>query len=232
VECHNSFALNSGDGSFVLSGPDTYTPGGDPITISVALADQGQLRWGFEATVLDGSNLPVGNIVVTNMTHTQLSVAVNARQYVKHQSAGTFAGTPDQSPGWSFDWEPPVEDAGPVTFYAAGNAANNNLSNQGDFIYTTSLTVNPADPAPCCGAFDPEGLSGNFDYDPENFKDISDILMLARYSLLGGEPGPCLAEGNTDGDPECFLDISDILRLARFSLLGGAAPAPCVAACE
>jgi hypothetical protein len=84
----------------------------------------------------------------------------------------------------------------------------------------------------CCGTYDSEGLSGNVDFDPDNFKDISDILMLARYSLLGGTKPPCIAEANVDGDVDCFTDISDILRLARYSLLGGAAPAPCLALCE
>jgi hypothetical protein len=84
----------------------------------------------------------------------------------------------------------------------------------------------------CCGVYDPDNRSGNVDHDPDNFKDISDILMLARYALLGGDTPPCLAEGNTDADPDCFTDISDILRLARYSLLGGEAPGFCLPACE
>jgi hypothetical protein len=84
----------------------------------------------------------------------------------------------------------------------------------------------------CCGLYDPDNRSGNVDYDPDNFKEISDILMLARYSLLGGAVPPCLAEANTDGDPDCFTDISDILKLARYSLLGGEAPAFCLQTCE
>jgi Zn-dependent metalloprotease len=85
---------------------------------------------------------------------------------------------------------------------------------------------------PCCGLYGAENRTGNVDYDPANFKDISDILMLARYSLLGGDVPPCMAEANTDGDAECFTDISDILRLARYSLLGGEAPAFCLPECE
>jgi hypothetical protein len=84
----------------------------------------------------------------------------------------------------------------------------------------------------CCGLYDPHGRTGNVDGDPDGFKDISDILMLARFSLLGGQAPACLAEANTDGDPECFTDISDILRLARFALLGGEAPAFCLPECE
>lgn len=84
----------------------------------------------------------------------------------------------------------------------------------------------------CCGIYDPFGLTGNLDQDEQNFKDISDILLLARYAFFGGPQPICLADANTDGDPECQTDISDILRLSRFALLGGPAPAECLAECE
>jgi hypothetical protein len=87
-------------------------------------------------------------------------------------------------------------------------------------------------PFPCCGFYDPDNRSGNVDYDPGNFKEISDILMLARYALQGGQRPLCLDEANTDSDADCFTDISDILRLARYSLQGGEAPAICLPACE
>jgi hypothetical protein len=84
----------------------------------------------------------------------------------------------------------------------------------------------------CCGVYDPFGLTGNLDQDEQNFKDITDILLLARYAFFGGPQPICLADANTDGDPECQTDISDILRLSRYALLGGAAPAECLAECE
>lgn len=67
-------------------------------------------------------------------------------------------------------------------------------------------------------------VCGNVDNDPDGFVDISDILMLARYSLLGGQEPEHLEVCNVDCDPDGFIDISDILVLARFSLLGGAEP--------
>jgi hypothetical protein len=84
----------------------------------------------------------------------------------------------------------------------------------------------------CCGRCQPFNTTGNVDFDTGNFKEISDILMLARYSLLGGTTPVCLAEANIDGDSQCFTDISDVLRLARFSLQGGQEPAPCLPQCE
>lgn len=136
--CHSSFPLNSGDGSFTITAPASYLPG-ELLTINVDLQDPGQLRWGFELTVLEIATLPVGDIIVTDPMRTQKSGIF--RQYIKHTSAGTDSGVVNISPGWSFQWQAPAIAAGPVTFYAAGNAANGIMFNLGDFIYTTSTTV-------------------------------------------------------------------------------------------
>ena len=44
---------------------------------------------------------------------------------------------------FQFDWTPPATNAGLVTLYAAGNAANGNGSPTGDQIYTTSVQLTP-----------------------------------------------------------------------------------------
>ena len=48
---------------------------------------------------------------------------------------------------FQFDWTPPAVDAGPITFYVAGNAANADANLTGDFIYTSSVQLTPAIPA-------------------------------------------------------------------------------------
>ena len=41
------------------------------------------------------------------------------------------------------DWTAPASEVqNPVTFYAAGNEANGDGTNQGDYIYTTTVQVN------------------------------------------------------------------------------------------
>jgi hypothetical protein len=125
IDCHTSFPLNSGDGTLSLSGVPApgYNPG-TTYTIMVNLEDPEQSRWGFELTVLDNvDNNQAGTLIRTDMTNTQL-LQDSGRQYIEHTSAGTFNGTPDVSPGWSFDWQAPDPGVGPVTFYIAGNAAN------------------------------------------------------------------------------------------------------------
>ena len=135
VACHTTNPLNSGNGTFQISGPDTWLPG-ETYELTVTLADPGQSRWGFEATQLGQGEFSEASGSL------QIS-ASGATQYIKHTSSGTFQGTSDGPVSWTFDWTAPTGEDLPeeVTFYAAGNAANGNFSNSGDFIYTTSFST-------------------------------------------------------------------------------------------
>jgi len=222
VACHSSFALNSGPGTLVLTAPPNYSPN-DTLTISVALSQTGQLRWGFEVTVLDTNDAPVGAMVVTDAPRTQISTDITTmREYIKHTSTGTDNGTPDTAPGWSFDWIAPVSDVGPVTFYIAGNAANGNLFNTGDYIYTTSTTVNPL-PVACC-----IGIRGNVDNDGLDAIDIADLVYLVAFAFGGGPAPVCTEEADIDASGGAIpIDIADIVYLVNFMFGGGPAPVIC-----
>jgi hypothetical protein len=136
--CHGN--LNVGDGSIIITAPDTYIPG-VWIDLTVQVAMDGQSRWGFELTVLDANDLPVGNIIETDPVHTQYSFdSTTGREYLKHTEAGTYDGWSDVSPGWEFTWVSPGNEARPVTFYIVGNAANGSGFPDGDYVYTQTLT--------------------------------------------------------------------------------------------
>jgi len=133
TQCHGGNGLNSGNGSFLISGPSSYTPG-QSYPITVTLSDPGQSRWGFEI-----SSLGLGDVTLTDAVNTQ-SASVAGRVYVKQTSAGSYDNTADGPVSWSFDWTAP-ESESDVVFHAAGNAANSNNGTSGDFIYTTSLSI-------------------------------------------------------------------------------------------
>ena len=140
--CHAGTA-NSGSGSIRLEFPDAaYTPGGT-YRIRIRLADGAASRWGFQITARQGSERTqrAGEFAVADSNTTQFSPGSTPGEYVTHTPAGTFAGT-SGSATWEVNWTAPPAGSGPVTFYAAGNAANSNNVNSGDSIYTTSLTVN------------------------------------------------------------------------------------------
>ncbi len=135
VGCHNSFALNSGSGSVSISGPANYEAG-QAVDLTVRVALTGARRFGFEIMAKDDSNAHVGTWELTDQNSGFASGNVN---YVTHGPAPFVS---DENT-WTVRWNAPAVLVGDVTFYAAGNAANGDGSNQGDRIYTTSLTLAP-----------------------------------------------------------------------------------------
>jgi len=140
--CHASFPLNSGNGGFVIEGPTEFLAG-QPHAVTVRLQDPGQARWGFQLTTQG-----VGTISLLEPARTQIQTTGGGTQYLAHTSAGTEAGTPNGPVSWTFTWTAPDPAPESVTFWAAGNAANNNGLNNGDYIYTTQTAVPQAPPAP------------------------------------------------------------------------------------
>jgi uncharacterized protein (TIGR03437 family) len=149
--CHAG-TLNSGTGSvqiLLLSGP-VYIPG-IKQRVRVQVSDPNQQRWGFEMTARLNSDLestqageftPVDNFTQVICEDASPKPCPTGVAFIQHTSAGTRNG---QKGGaiFDFDWTPPATNAGPVTLFAAGNAANGNSSPVGDFIYTTNVQLNP-----------------------------------------------------------------------------------------
>jgi hypothetical protein len=134
--CHNTFALNSSTGSVTITTDDHYVPG-QPMVLTVTVARDEAVRFGFEITAKDASNQHVGTFTLIDPN---TEFAENDPNYVTHDNA--VDGT--ASHAWTVGWTPPGDATTPVTFYAAGNTANGNDLPSGDHIYTTSRTVTPA----------------------------------------------------------------------------------------
>jgi uncharacterized repeat protein (TIGR01451 family) len=107
------------------------------------------LRWGFQLTALDTSDEKAGEFQNINPALTQIIQGGpgGSRQYIEHAAGGTFV---NQTGGasWTFNWTAPPADVGVVTFYAAGNHANNDGNTSGDFIYFTFASSQPATSSP------------------------------------------------------------------------------------
>ena len=73
----------------------------------------------------------------------------------------------------------------------------------------------------CC-----TGLTGNYDCDPEDKCDISDVTaFIARYTTMAS---PCCpGEANVDGSPDGGSDISDLTALIDYLYINFTPPAPC-----
>lgn len=143
--CHQA-DVNSGPGSLRIefSNGSTYAPG-QTYKVKVILSDPAAQIWGFQITARRGAEKLdlAGVFAIDNPARTQFAPGSTPGEYVTH----TFGGTNPTAPGvgsWEVNWTAPAAGTGPVTFYAAGNAGNNNGANTGDSIYTTSLTINEA----------------------------------------------------------------------------------------
>lgn len=143
VGCHAGNELNATGGSLMLTIPETYMPN-EVYTIIVDLARAGQSRWGFEMTAFDADGAKAGTFELADEANTLLTEA-NGKQYVKHNALGTAKGTADENQ-WTVQWTAPDADIGSITFYAAGNAANDDGGATGDYIYTTSAESTPPIP--------------------------------------------------------------------------------------
>ena len=133
--CHTGNSLNAAGGSLVLTVPKTYEPG-EVYDIVVKLSRNGQRRWGFQMTALNGNNVSAGSFSTID-ANTQLNRSDN--KYIQHTATGTAQGTPNMH-SWMFKWTAPANDVGTITFYTAGNAANSADGARGDYIYTQSAT--------------------------------------------------------------------------------------------
>jgi hypothetical protein len=142
--CHTSFTLNSGPGSVSINAVGMtnwqYVPGQTyTIQVTVAQTNFGLFGFGFEALLGSGAN--AGTLTPGIDNHAlNATVLGNSRKTITHDLDD---GLSANSHTFTFTWLAPAT-AVPVTFYAAGNAANNNNTDQGDYIYTTSQALTPA----------------------------------------------------------------------------------------
>ena len=129
IGCHNNYALNSGSAAFSISAPVSYTPG-ETLSVSISFGSSSTAKHGFELSALDTNNNHVGSFKSVD-GNTQTS----NENYIKHPSAGS---SQSGNASWNVQWTAPTDGQGVVIFYAAGNEANGDGTNQGDYIYTTT----------------------------------------------------------------------------------------------
>lgn len=143
--CHDSFPLNIPGGLLTIEGfPEAYVPG-ETYAVTVTVASDSGVSWGFEATVLSGKRKRAGKLSVIDPSTTKIvpGVFLTTREYVVQKKAGTYVGQRG-SATWTFNWKAPKKDKGPLTIYVSANVANDNGKNTGDFIYASQVTSQPA----------------------------------------------------------------------------------------
>lgn len=143
--CHTGSTDNSMGGSVILTSTDLvnweYTPG-QTYTLTATVSQQGRSLFGIGLEALLPSGANAGNLVPgTGTTTKNATIAGNSRKNIVHNMN---AGATANAHSFTFTWTAPATDVGPVTIYYAGNAANNNGTKTGDYIYNASQVVTPA----------------------------------------------------------------------------------------
>ena len=221
TQCHFDNELNASDGSLMLTIPETYTPN-EVYTIIVNLSRAGQSRWGFEMTALDADGERAGSFATDAAANTQLSKA-NGKQYIKHTTIGTAQGTNDAN-SWEFQWTAPDTDIGPITFYAAGNAANGDGGATADYIYTEQAESTPPVPTVAGVSLEIVGdtalstmdtVAGvNYTLKVTNTGNMMDTIMLEASAEAGIEGSVFGALSDRSVELEAGADAEVTLKIA------------------
>ncbi len=144
--CHTgNNNVNTGTGKLNLqmdhfSG--TYLPG-KVYTITTTIEQPHISRFGFAFTALNSTKQKAGVLQTTDDNRTQLMKGTNAfegREYLTYKPLGTNPYKTNKGQ-WTFLWKAPEQNEGPITFFVAAVAANNDGTDKGDEVYTDSLVL-------------------------------------------------------------------------------------------
>jgi uncharacterized protein (TIGR03437 family) len=173
VGCHVGTANNPAFNGGIGVNATTYTPGvKQRLTVTVSDAAATQRAWGFQMTARNASSnaTMAGTFASTDNNTTLMCASSNLRsqqevpfsssrpqtcpssmvlQYIEHSLPGYNANRGKTgSATFEFDWTPPATDVGNITLFLSGNAANGDLTVNGDHIFTRRVTLTPAAAGP------------------------------------------------------------------------------------
>lgn len=130
--CHFENPVNDPGGRLRLRGlPDPYEPG-KRYEIEVVLARPGLERGGFQLSARSSAGTQAGILLFDK--HSSAVDSLAGVQYVRHTDMGSVPPSPD-SIAWRIAWQAPDAGVDSVVFNVAANAANDDNSEFGDFIY-------------------------------------------------------------------------------------------------
>jgi hypothetical protein len=149
--CHFDNPANDDAGSLRLDGvPDVYIPGKE-YAVTVHLRRPDIKRGGFEIAARFGDGPFKGQQAGRwrgTEGATQIVLAPGSEvQYVQHTKSGSDL-TPAGEGRWTLHWTAPPASSAAVCFNVAANAANDDASPLGDYIYTASHAARPGSPRP------------------------------------------------------------------------------------
>ena len=148
VGCHTSFRLNDSSGSVSVSGLPSAWAVGQTYPLTVTIQRSNQRAFGFQlSAVVDATNQQAGSfasagivqVICGSLTSIPASCSsLSAIQFAEHRlpQPGSGMGT------FTVNWTAPADTSlGTIRFNVAGNAADGDGTNQGDYIFTNIYRV-------------------------------------------------------------------------------------------
>lgn len=193
ILCHGD---NGGSGNVQILGVPANYAANQVYNLTIRIEDAAQAGAGFEMTVEDTMGAKVGTLLLVDPIKTQF--AEGLPEWISHTELGVDDsvaqwGSLGNAAEYQVQWQSPASDAGEVTFYAAGNAVNNDGISSFDNVYLTGVSttfgsstceadlsgdgqVNANDLALMLGAWGPG--SGPADLSGDNQVNSTDLALL------------------------------------------------------
>ncbi|MDX1674632.1 MAG: choice-of-anchor V domain-containing protein [Longimicrobiales bacterium] len=143
-ECHFGTPVNSDAGSLTVRAPGTYSPGAS-YSLEIVLRHSDMAAAGFQlaARVADGDDAggQAGSLAGAGPRTAVTFDTATGIQYA-HQTVAGAALERAGAARWTVEWTAPDRGV-PVVLHAAGNAANDDASEFGDAVFSTSVRIEP-----------------------------------------------------------------------------------------
>lgn len=141
AQCHFGGELNDPAGSLTIEGlPARYTPG-QAYRLIIRLRRPQMGAAGFQLSARTPAGAQAGTLAPAEGGAASVQVqTADGIQYAGHTEPGSRLATPGAAE-WRVVWTAP--SAGPVTFHAAANAADDDHSPLGDYVYAMERTAGP-----------------------------------------------------------------------------------------
>lgn len=136
--CHFDYDINHEGGSLTVEGLEEKYVAGKQYELVVTVESERLEKGGFQMTARFEDGTQAGQFEWTGDRIGFTPSVSDTIQYLQHTAAGTNP-TAEKEVRWSFVWEAPRNDSGPVIFNIAANAGNDDLSPFGDWIYVREI---------------------------------------------------------------------------------------------
>ena len=140
--CHFSAEPNTRPGGVTLTGvPDRYEAG-QKYPLVVSLSRPGLVIGGFQLAARFDDGTQAGALEKGSTEEGRVAVEMQGNVYYANQRRKGADPTTPETVTWTVVWTAPTA-AMPVTFNVAANAADNDESARGDYIYTEAVQTKP-----------------------------------------------------------------------------------------